>query len=66
MEQFAATLAPVKTYQVCFQDFDSKDYTLEFHGRSLIITQRQFDDGTWQDILRNALQGGESKPFTVI
>jgi hypothetical protein len=56
IEQFAATLAPMKTYQLCVQDFDSKDYTLEFHGRSIVITQQQFDDGTWQTILREAIQ----------
>ena len=56
IEQFAASLAPMKTYQLCVQDFDSKDYTLEFHGRSIVITQQQFDDGTWQTILREAIQ----------
>ena len=56
IEQFAATLAPMKTYQFCVQDFDSKDYTLVGDGRSIVITQRQFDDGTWQEVLRNALQ----------
>jgi hypothetical protein len=29
IEQFAATLVPVKSKVVCFQDFDTKDYTLE-------------------------------------
>jgi len=56
IEQFAATLVPMKTYHLCVQDFDSKDYTLELQGRSITITQRQFDDGTWQDIIRRAFQ----------
>ena len=56
IEQFAATLAPMKSYQLCTQDFYTKDYTLEFHGRSITITQRQFDDGTWQEIVKGALQ----------
>lgn len=34
IEQFAATLVAVKTYPICVQDFDTKDYTLEFQGRS--------------------------------
>jgi hypothetical protein len=55
IEQFAATLAPVKSYLVCVQDFDTKDYTLEIQGRSITVTREQFDDGTWQDIIRNAL-----------
>ena len=56
IEEFAATLVPMKTYHLCVQDFDSKDYTLELQGRSITITQRQFDDGTWQDIIRRAFQ----------
>ena len=56
IEQFAATLVPMKTYHLCVQDFDSKDYTLELQGRSITITQQQFDDGTWQDIIRRAFQ----------
>jgi hypothetical protein len=56
IEQFAATLAPLKSYHLCVQDFDSKDYTLELRGKSITITQQQFNDGTWQDILRRALQ----------
>ena len=28
IEHFAATLAPLKTYLLCVQDFDTKDYTL--------------------------------------
>jgi len=27
IEQFAATLRPMKTYHFCLQDFDAKDYT---------------------------------------
>ena len=54
IEQFAATLVPMKTYHLCMQDFDSKDYTLELQGRSITITPQQFDDGTWQDIIRRA------------
>ena len=56
IEQFAATLVPMKTYHLCVQDFDSKDYTLELQGRSITITQQQFDDGTWQEIIRRAIQ----------
>jgi hypothetical protein len=56
IEQFAATLAPLKTYLLCVQDFDTKDYTLGFSGRSITITQQQFDEGMWQDIVRIALQ----------
>jgi hypothetical protein len=56
IEQFAATLAALKSYHLCVQDFDSKDYTLELHGKSITITQQQFNDGTWQDIVRRALQ----------
>jgi len=54
IEEFAATLVPMKTYHLCMQDFATKDYTLELQGRS--ITQHQFDDGTWQDIIRRAFQ----------
>jgi|SRR6516164_58194 hypothetical protein len=48
IEQFAATLTwvPLKGYQVCVQDFDTRDYTLEFQGRSVTVTKEQFDDGT--------------------
>jgi hypothetical protein len=56
IEQFAATLAPLKSYHLCLQDFDTKDYALEFYGKSITITQEQFDDGTWQDIVRKELQ----------
>ncbi len=56
IEQFAATLVPVKSYLVCIQDFDTKNYTLEIQGRSINITQQQFDDGTWQEIIRGAVQ----------
>ena len=56
IEQFAATLAPLKSYDLCVQDFDTKDYTLEFCGRSITITQQEFADGTWQEIVRSALQ----------
>jgi hypothetical protein len=56
IEQFAATLAPLKTYQLCLQDYDSKEYTLMFHGTTLTITQQQFDEGAWQDIVTKALQ----------
>jgi hypothetical protein len=56
IEQFAATLAPLKTYLVCIQDFDTKDYMLEFHGRSITITKEQFDSGTWQKIVTKALE----------
>ena len=56
IEQFVATLAPAKDYHVCFQDFDTKAYTLEFHGRSVTITRQQFEDGTWQEIIRRAFQ----------
>ena len=54
IEEFAATLVPMKTYHLCMQDFATKDYTLELQGRSITITQHQFDDGTWQDIIRRA------------
>ncbi len=56
IEQFAAILVPMKTYHVCMQDFDSKDYTLELQGTTITITQQQFEDGTWQDIIRRAFQ----------
>jgi len=56
IEQFAATLVPVKSYLVCVQDFATKDYTLEFQGRSITITEEQFADGTWQEIVRGASQ----------
>lgn len=56
IEQFAATLTPLKSYHLCLQDFDSKDYTLEFQGKSIAITLQQFDDGTWKDIVRRTLQ----------
>ena len=38
------------------QDFDTKDYKLEFYGRSITITQQHFADGTWQEIVRGTLQ----------
>ena len=47
---------PVKTCHFCLQDFDTKDYTLEFYGRSITITRRQFDDGMWHEIVRSVLQ----------
>jgi hypothetical protein len=56
IEQFAATFAPTKTYQFCLQDFDTKNYTLEFYGRPITITRRQFDDGMWHEIVRSVLQ----------
>jgi len=56
IEQFAATLAPLKSYHMCVQDFDTKDYTLDLQGRSITVTKEQFDDGMWQEILRRALQ----------
>ena len=56
IEQFAATLVPMKTYHLCMQDVSTKDYTLALQGRSITITQQQFDDGTWQDIIRRAFQ----------
>jgi len=56
IEQFAATLVPTKSYLVCIQDFKTRDYTLEFQGRSITITQQQFDDGMWQEIVRRAVQ----------
>jgi hypothetical protein len=61
IEQFAATLTPLKAYHLCLQDYGSKDYTLEVQGRSITVTQRQFDEGTWQDVVRQVLQGNESK-----
>lgn len=42
IEQFAATITPLKSYHFCLQDFDTKDYMLEFHGRSITTTQQQF------------------------
>ena len=59
-EQFAATIAPMKTYQFCVQDFESKDYSLVVAGKSIVITQQQFDEGTWQDVIRKAVEGNES------
>jgi hypothetical protein len=56
IEQFTATLVPAKTYLACVQDFATKDYTLQFQGRSIIITKEQFDDGMWQEIVRRAVQ----------
>jgi hypothetical protein len=56
IEQFAATLVPMKSYLACVQDFKTKDYTIEFHGKSITITQQQFDDGTWQEIVKQSLQ----------
>ncbi|HXI43756.1 MAG TPA: hypothetical protein VNH83_27485 [Bryobacteraceae bacterium] len=56
IEQFAATFTAVKTYHLCTQDFKTKDYSLESHGRTIAITHQQFDDGTWHDIVRMAFQ----------
>ena len=56
IEQFAATLAPVKSYHLCLQDFDTKDYTLEFYGKSITITKEKFDDGMWQEIAKREFQ----------
>ena len=56
IEKFAVTFVPPKTYLVCVQDFATKDYTLGFHGRSITITQQQFDDGTWQEIVGREFQ----------
>jgi hypothetical protein len=56
IEQFAATFAPMTTYHLCTQDFKTKDYTLKFHGRAIAITHQQFDDGTWEEIVKSAVQ----------
>ncbi len=56
IEQFAATLLPVKSYLACIQDFRTKDYTIEFHGKSITITPQQFADGTWEEIVKQAFQ----------
>ena len=56
IEQFAATLVPAKTSLACVQDFKTKDYTLQIQGRSITITQEQFDDGMWQEIVRRESQ----------
>ena len=56
IEQFAASLVPVKSYLFCVQDFRTKDYRLEIQGKTITITKEQFDDGTWQEIVRRALQ----------
>ena len=56
IEQFAATLVPIKTYLACVQDFKTKDYTLQIQGRSITITKEQFDDSVWQEIVRGAFQ----------
>jgi hypothetical protein len=45
-------LAPLKSYNLCLQNFDTKDYTLEIQGRFITITKEQFDDGVWQEIVR--------------
>ena len=56
IEQFAATVALTSAYDLCMQDFDTKDYTLEFHGSLITITQQQFDDGAWQEIVKSATE----------
>lgn len=56
IEQFAATLVPVKSYLACVQDFNTKDYRLEFQEKTITITKNQFDDGMWQEIVRRAFQ----------
>ena len=56
IEQFAAIIVPLKSYQFCVQDFKTKDYTLQFDGKSVTITRQQFDDGTWQEIVRREFQ----------
>jgi hypothetical protein len=56
IEQFAATLVPMKTHHLRMQDFVTKDYTLELQGGSITIRQQQFNDGTWQDIIRRAFK----------
>ena len=43
IEQFVATLASTSRYDLCMQDFDSKDTSSNF--RLITITQQQFDDG---------------------
>ena len=50
----------MKTYQFCVQDFESKDYSLVVAGKSIVITQQQFDEGIWQDVIRKAVEGNES------
>ena len=56
IEEFAATLVPIKTYHLCMQDFATKDYTLELQGTTITITQQQFEVGSWQEIIRSAFQ----------
>jgi hypothetical protein len=46
----------MKSYHLCLQDFDTKDYTLEIQGRSITITKEQFDDDRWQEIVRREFQ----------
>jgi hypothetical protein len=61
IEQFAATLAPTRGYDLCMQDFDTKDYTLEFHGRSITITQQQFDDAHGRKSSRARLRSAKTE-----
>jgi len=49
-------LVPMKGDHFCFQDFDTKDYTLDLQGRSITVTKEQFDDVTWKEIVRRAFQ----------
>src|SRR5947208_491969 len=42
IEEFAATLVPMKTYHLCMQDFGTKDYTLELQGK---FTRRVYQFG---------------------
>jgi len=58
IEQFAASLVTMKTYHLCMQDFATKDFKLDLQGRSITVTKEQFDDGTWQEIIRRAFQRG--------
>ena len=47
----------MKVYQLCLQYFATKDYTLELYLRPIAITSQQFDDGTWQEIVRREFLG---------
>jgi len=46
----------MKTYHLCMQDFGTKDYILELQGTTITITQQQYEDGSWQEIIRRAFQ----------
>jgi len=58
IKKFAMELGPLLTGVDCAQDFETKDYTLQFNGRELVITHDQYADDQWQVLIHRAIGVG--------